>query len=189
MRLMSFSMTTRQMDESTPGHELKKRSRRDGTGYRVGETRMAVDRCMGLKKGEHPRHIHPVEFVTVEREPLMDIVRRPYRNGHYEVEEEGFPEWIGQEMKFVEMYLSHRPKRLRDPEMLVSNIGFRHIWETPVTRVEFEHLRQVWRCDQCGTEWPESTVMARAMIRDNARCDCGGDITPVPDLWVAEARQ
>lgn len=134
MRNMSFSLTTRQMDESTPGHELKTHSRRDGENYHVGELRMAVDRMMGLRKGEHPRRIRPIRFVSVEREPLMDIVRRPVREtGIPEVTLEGFPEWVGREEKFVEMYLSHRPRRLRNPEMPVSNIGFEHIWQQPIT--------------------------------------------------------
>jgi NAD-dependent SIR2 family protein deacetylase len=35
-----------------------------------------------------------------------------------------------------------------------------------------------WTCDKCGQKEEESTVMARAFIRGNILCNCGGQLLP-----------
>lgn len=131
MRLRSFSMTTKQMRESTPDHILKDCTRRLNWLFaRPGLHTMAVEKAQGLKKGEHPSYIRECVDVQVSREPLIDIVKRPYRNGQYEVAREGFPEWIGQEIKFYEMMKEQYPWIL--PEVPITRIEFKHIFETPV---------------------------------------------------------
>jgi hypothetical protein len=130
MRHRSFSKTTRQMRESTPDNILKDITRRWNWSFaRPGLHTLAVEKCQGLKKGEHPIPIRECVDVAINREPLMDIVRRPYRDGKYEVAREGFPQWIGQEIKFVEMLLeTDNPKKIK-------------VWaETPLTRIEFRHI-------------------------------------------------
>jgi len=120
------------MQESKPGHELKTHTRRDGwSKIKIGERLTAVEKCQGLKLGEHVKPIRIIEVYEVNREPLMDIVRRPYRDGKYEVEREGFPEWIDQEIKFVEMYQKSSHLHRKDPEKPVARIGFKHLWDVP----------------------------------------------------------
>lgn len=69
MRNMSFSITTKQMYAGT-----KDVTRRLGWwNLKVGDVVMAVEKGMGLKKGEKVKRIYPIEIVSVSREPLQYI--------------------------------------------------------------------------------------------------------------------
>lgn len=131
MRLRSFSLTTRQMRESTPNKILKDCTRRLNWLFaRPGLHTMAVEKAQGLKKGQHPVHIRECVDIQVSREPLIDIVNRPIRNGQYEVAREGFPEMIGHEIEFVEMF-KEQCSWIR-PETPVTRIEFKHVFNVPV---------------------------------------------------------
>jgi hypothetical protein len=124
MRNMSFSLTTdayRRGDKSV--------TRRLGWRYlRPGDRVMGVEKAMGLKKGEKIVQLHPFEVLSNESEPLMDIVRRPYRNTRmtHETSLEGFPGMTSTE--FVEMFTEHNGC---DPEDEIQRIELRHLWQLP----------------------------------------------------------
>ena len=91
MRNMAFSITTRQMYDET-----KDVTRRLGWwGLKPGDIVMAVEKGMGLKKGEKVRKIYPILIVSCRREPLNKISAE-------DVVREGFPELS--QMDFVEMF-------------------------------------------------------------------------------------
>lgn len=81
MRNMAFSITTEQMYAKT-----KTVTRRLGWSFlKPGDTVMAVEKGMGLKKGEHIKKIYPIEIVSVRGERLSDITLE-------DVAREGFPQ-------------------------------------------------------------------------------------------------
>lgn len=110
MRNMSFSITTRQMYD-----EIKDVTRRLGWWHlRQGDLVMAVEKGMGLKKGEQIKRIYPIEITFVRAEPLNSITPA-------DVVREGFPEMTVDE--FIQMFCaSHKGCT---PETLVNRIEFR----------------------------------------------------------------
>ena len=111
MRLISFSMTTEQFLDGT-----KDVTRR--LGWRTlcsGDRLRAVEKAMGLKKGEHPVQLGIIEVVTVRLERLDRITGA-------EVDREGFPsrtaEW------FVAFFCKHMKCT---PDTVVTRIEFRRI--------------------------------------------------------------
>jgi hypothetical protein len=156
MRLMSFSMTTEAYRNRT-----KTVTRRLGwRNLKPGDVLMGVEKCRGIPKGGKVVRMHPLRVVSVWREPLGILTTMPFKQAHDEVIREGFPDLTP--TQFVEMFCRHNKVTP----------------DTPVTRIEFEHLPAAWRCVKCGKPWDEGTVMARAFIRDNPSCDCGGLIVP-----------
>lgn len=94
MRNMSFSMTTQQMYDGT-----KSVTRRLGWWtLKPGDVLMAVEKCQGLKRGEHVVKIYPIEIVSVESQELWWI-NKP------ECKREGFPELSP--VEFVDMFCEH----------------------------------------------------------------------------------
>jgi len=80
MRLMSFSLTTPQMHA-----RAKTITRRLGwLNLRPGDIVMAVEKCMGLKRGEQVKKIGPIRIVSVGFQPLCSITAE-------DVIAEGFP--------------------------------------------------------------------------------------------------
>lgn len=117
MRLMSFSLTTEQMRRRE-----KTVTRRLGwDSIEAGQLICAVEKGMGLKKGETVTRIGVVRVLSVRKEPLWKMIYdHPY--GCQEVIKEGFPKMTPRE--FVEMFCEHNkvePAR-------------------PVNRIEFEHV-------------------------------------------------
>lgn len=128
---MSFSMTIEAYRNRT-----KTVTRRLGWSFlKPGDVLMGVEKCQGIKKGEHVKKIHPLCVLSTESEPLYDIVRRPMRLSRvhkinlFETVSEGFPTLTP--VDFVKMFCSSN-----------NLMGF-GCWETPVTRIEFEHLEDV----------------------------------------------
>jgi hypothetical protein len=108
---MSFALTEKQL---LAGHKTV--TRRIGwLRLKAGDELLAVDKCMGLKKGQSPRVLAKLRVVDVRREPLF------YANEH-EARREGFPHMTGGE--FVRFFC--RSMKC-DPT-------------TEVTRIEFEVL-------------------------------------------------
>lgn len=110
MRRMSFSLTERQLLDGS-----KTVTRRLGwTALKPGDTLLAVNKCMGLKKGEKARILGTIRVKSVRREPLFAASER------HEPALEGFPGMSGQE--FVAFFCSSQ----KCTPM------------TEVTRIEFE---------------------------------------------------
>lgn len=114
-RNISFSMTTPQFLDGS-----KDVTRRVGWEHlRVGDLLCAVEKGMGLKKGEKVKRLGTIRVVDVRQEPL-DLMTRDHDYGLSECRREGFPNMVPSE--FVEFFCrGHRgayPKR-------------------PITRIEF----------------------------------------------------
>ena len=117
MRMMSFSLTTRQMRARE-----KDVTRRVGwKSLKPGTELLAVEKAMGLKKGEKVKPIGKIRVLDVRRERLDELVN-PARGvyGQTEMVREGFPGLDPQ--SFMLQYLPDI-----DPNELI-------------TRGEFEHL-------------------------------------------------
>ena len=109
MRDMAFTITTQQMYSGT-----KTVTRRLGWWLlKPGDIVMAVEKGMGLKKGEHVKKIYPIEIVKTSGEPLSVISQR-------EVILEGFPEMTPKQ--FVDMFCLANDCR---PYFTVNRIEFR----------------------------------------------------------------
>jgi hypothetical protein len=80
-----------------------------------GELLRAVDRCMGFRKGEHPRQIAMLRVVSVRLERLHSITQA-------DVIREGFPKMSPEE--FIAFFRKHM-KCAPDEQ---------------VTRIEFEYV-------------------------------------------------
>jgi hypothetical protein len=111
MRNMSFALTTEQYKAGT-----KTETRRLGwANLKPGDRFMAVEKGMGLKRGEHPVKLGPGEVVTNEPERLDAITQEA-------VVREGFPEMTPAE--FVAMFCRHMRV---EPSQIVNVIRFRHL--------------------------------------------------------------
>ncbi len=115
-RNMSFAITTQQMIDQT-----KTVTRRTGwSNLRPGEIICAVEKGMGLKKGEQVKRIGLIEIVTVAQEELCTITQA-------DVTREGFPTMTPDQ--FVTMFcLTHKCQ----PNQAVTRIEFKHINPTGV---------------------------------------------------------
>ena len=109
MRNMAFSITTQQMYAET-----KDITRRIGwTFLKPGDIVMAVEKGMGLKRGEKVKKIYPIEIVSVRGERLSSITIE-------DVKREGFPKMTVHQ--FVRMFAaSHKC----DVHAVVNRIEFR----------------------------------------------------------------
>ena len=94
MRSISFALTKAQFLNGT-----KDVTRRLGWAtLGPGDTLRAVEKGMGLKKGEHPVVLGVIEVVSVRRERLHEIAADDVRR-------EGFPDMTPEE--FVAMFCKH----------------------------------------------------------------------------------
>lgn len=110
---MSFSLTERQLLDGS-----KTVTRR--LGWRVlkaGDELLAVDRCMGLKKGERQRVLAHLRVESVRGERLDEITLD-------EVTAEGFPDLTV--LGFIEMFCAHMKCR---PNTIVTRIEFERVPE------------------------------------------------------------
>lgn len=110
-RQISFALTTRQFLDGT-----KTVTRRKGWQHlRLGDELIAVEKAMGLKKGEHPVILGRIRVLMAWRERLEWITQDDCAS-------EGFPDITP--IEFVIMFCQHMKCKPRD-------------W---VTRIEFERL-------------------------------------------------
>jgi hypothetical protein len=94
---MSFSITTKQIEART-----KTVTRRLGwANLKPGEIFCAVEKCMGLKRGEKVKKLAVLRCVSNSSGPLFYLVANA-RYGKSEARKEGFPELSGAE--FVKMF-------------------------------------------------------------------------------------
>ena len=111
MKLISFSMTPEQILDRS-----KTVTRRMGwKGLAPGTQLRAVEKAMGLKRGEKVRDLAVIEVVDVRRELIEDITAA-------DVVAEGFPDWTAE--RFVEAFC----KAMRcDPADECVRIEFRYV--------------------------------------------------------------
>jgi len=117
MRLMSFSLTTEQMRRRE-----KTVTRRLGWDSLVsGQLICAVEKGMGLKKGETVKRIGVVRVVRVTKEPLTALIYDA-DYGRAEVIKEGFPDMSP--LEFVDMFCRHNKV---DRRRRVNRIEMEHV--------------------------------------------------------------
>ncbi|MBA2881817.1 hypothetical protein HNR65_002148 [Desulfosalsimonas propionicica] len=110
-RNMSFAITTDQVR-----NQIKTVTRRLGWWFlKPGDVVNAVEKAMGLKKGEKVKRITQIRIVSANPEPLCAI-------DESDVVKEGFPELTPEE--FIEMFCRHN----------------KCTSQTTVNRIEFEYL-------------------------------------------------
>lgn len=109
MRNMAFSITTEQMYAKT-----KSVTRRLGWSFlKPGDIVMAVEKGMGLKKGEKIKKIYPIEIISIRGESLSNITLE-------DVAREGFPQM--NVPQFVRMFAKSHGC---DVHTMVNRIEFR----------------------------------------------------------------
>lgn len=111
MRSISFALTTRQFLDGS-----KTVTRRLGWDLlKPGDRLRAVEKAMGLRKGEHPVVLGEIEIVSVRREPLRAI-------SIDDCAREGFPDL--NPYTFVGMFCEHMGC---PADTFVNRIEFRHV--------------------------------------------------------------
>jgi hypothetical protein len=114
---ISFALTQPQVSART-----KTVTRRGGWKSAIPGLRLrGVNKCQGLKAGEHPVELALIEVVSVRVEPLERMTLEP-EYGRAECILEGFPDMSPED--FVAMYCDHN--------------AWLPGW--PVTRIEFRYL-------------------------------------------------
>ena len=109
-RRMSFAMTTNQIIARS-----KFVTRRFGWwNLKPGDVLWAVEKSMGLKKGEKTKYLDSIEVVDVRREPLNAIDQS-------DCVKEGFPDMTPNQ--FVEMLVKHYKI---NPNEICNRIQFRY---------------------------------------------------------------
>lgn len=115
MRAMSFMLTTQQVIDET-----KDVTRRAGwERLCVGDRLKAVEKCMGLKKGEKHRKLKIIEVVSIRREKLCAITRE-------DVIREGFPSMSEQE--FIAMFCKSHSGCT--PHTTITRIEFKYVGDS-----------------------------------------------------------
>jgi len=110
-RNMSFALTTEQII-----NETKTVTRRFGWWFlQPGQKIWAVEKSMGLKKGEKIKRLKLIEVVSTRRERLRDITSE-------DVTLEGFPTWSTHH--FVKMLMNHYDCH---PDDEVNRIAFKYV--------------------------------------------------------------
>ena len=113
-RNMSFAMTTDQIRNRT-----KTVTRRFGWWFlKPGDIVNAVEKSMGLKKGENIKRICQIRIISTRSEPLNSIDQE-------DVYDEGFPDLYP--IQFVEMLTSHYGCK---PDAICNRIRFEYVDET-----------------------------------------------------------
>lgn len=111
MRLISFALTTRQFLDGS-----KDVTRRLGWKFlRPGDRLLAVEKAMGLAKGQHPLPLGVIEILSNETVPLESIPPA-------DVAREGFGDWTPRQ--FVAFFC--REMKVA-PDQAVQRIEFRRI--------------------------------------------------------------
>ena len=130
-RLMSFSLTTDQIRART-----KTVTRRMGwKSLKVGDLVWAVEKAMGLKKGEKAVRLALLRVTNVLCEPLQRMLWSD-AYGQSEVVKEGFPEMSPE--AFVAMFC--RTHRGCTPETVVTRIAFVYEDAEPSASVDLDEL-------------------------------------------------
>jgi hypothetical protein len=81
----------------------------------------AVEKCQGLKKGEHVKPIAIIQVISKRREPLNDLIYDP-GYGFNEICYEGFHPMKAED--FVSMYCKHNKCK---PTEFITRIEFEYV--------------------------------------------------------------
>lgn len=123
MQNMSFMLTTLQMRK-----RIKRVTRRMGSWkkLRPGDLLCAVEKGMGLKRGEKIRRICTIRVVSVREEPLRAMIDDP-DYGLSECVQEGFEDHPS--LKFPDQFVEFfcRSHRGCTPGSLVTRIEFEYV--------------------------------------------------------------
>jgi len=114
VRNMSFSMTT----EPVRRREKDVTRRLGWWDIRPGELVQAVEKCQGLKKGEHVVRLGIIRVVRTNSEPLYWIAI----HGPEETRREGFPGQTDEE--FMDLFTHHNKC---DRDRVVNRIVFEYV--------------------------------------------------------------
>lgn len=118
-RNMSFSLTTAQVRRRE-----KTVTRRTGwADLQPGTVLWAVEKAMGLKKGDRVVRICPIRVVSVRAEPLRRLVEEP-AYGAEEARLEGFPDLDG--AGFFDFFVRHLKA---SPDACLNRIEFEYLDE------------------------------------------------------------
>lgn len=110
MRLISFSLTTPQFRDGS-----KTVTRRVGwQSLKAGDRLLAVEKAMGLRKGEHPVPLGVIEVVSVRREHIREM-------DPADCAREGFPDMTPAD--FAAMFTRH----MKCPDGMVTRIEFKRV--------------------------------------------------------------
>ena len=113
-RNMAFSMTIRQMYDGT-----KTVTRRSRWGYlKPGDIICAVEKGMGLKKGERVKRIGLIKITSVRQERLDEITKA-------DCVREGFPDMTPEQFVDMFMHASGCPST-----QIVNHISFKPFYKT-----------------------------------------------------------
>ena len=85
---------------------------------------MAVEKGMGLKKGEKIKQLGLIEIVSVRAEPLAAMID-DIQYGHEELRREGFPFGHDDPVDFVHDIARHYNKPI---QAYINRIEFKRIW-------------------------------------------------------------
>lgn len=119
MRLMSFSMTLPQMKA-----EEKDVTRRYGHwNAKAGDKYRAVEKSMGLKKGESVKDIYIIEIVSARAEPLRALTE-DIEYGLDEMRREGYPFGFRHPADFVR-HMSAKFKK--NPDELINRLEIKRV--------------------------------------------------------------
>lgn len=143
---MSFALTTQAM------YNFQKTcTRRYGWDHvHPAQIIWAVEKGMGLKKGEKIKRIHEIQVLHNRWEPADRMIREP-KYGELEVVKEGFPHM--RPVEFVEMLCDHNKKLPNEP---VNRIEFRFLLRK--AEFLFDNLRispKQFGYDEFGTMFAE----------------------------------
>lgn len=133
MSFMSYTITTQQFIDN-----LKDLTRRLGWGnLKAGDKYTAVEKVRGLKRGDHVKVLGECMCISNTKEPLDEIIRRPYRDGNTrsEMEREGFPQMTAEQ--FVTFFCDHMKVT---PDTTVNRIAFKKVSSTIPKRTNLKQL-------------------------------------------------
>lgn len=116
MRRMSFALTTEQVLARTK--TVTRRLAHTWAALKPGDLLLAVDKSMGLKKGEKSRVLAVVRVTDVRVEPLADITAE-------DVAREGFPRWTPDE--FTAFLLTENGIKGPPDKVQVRRIAFEYV--------------------------------------------------------------
>jgi len=118
MKNMSFAMTTPQFLDGS-----KDVTRRFGWwNLKPGDRIRAVEKGMGLKKGEKMKVLGVIEIVCAKREPLSELLLGGSKYPVIEMMREGFPHLAP--AQFVDMLCQHYNCK---PETICNRIEFKRV--------------------------------------------------------------
>jgi len=137
---ISFSATTEQIRQHRKHITRRIDKSLKLSKLKPGHILQGIEKGQGIKKGEHVVKLDKIIILEVNREPLKDIIRYPFRNIPQEIDKlydeylyvsepvlEGFPRYATNPQGFVDLFCELNPKCTPDTE---------------ITRILFDYVRE-----------------------------------------------